>query len=182
MPLSPIDTPRLLIRQFEFDDWHAVYAYTADAAVMAYLPGGPFAEERAREFVTNNAGEQAGAFAVILKAERRLIGHMLFHPWFAPRTHEVGWVLHKAYHGRGFATEAAAALLKHGFETLQLHRIIATAQPENVASWRVMEKLGMRREAQFRQCIFRDEGEWWDEWFYAMLAEEWFAAQARESR
>lgn len=182
MSLGPLDTPRLRIRQFESDDWQTVHEYAADTAVMTYLPGGALSAEQAKAFVASNSGDQAKAFAVILTAERRLIGHMVFHPWFAPRTYEVGWVLHPGYYGRGIATEAAAALLKYGFETLLLHRIIATAQPENVASWRVMEKLGMRQEGQFRQCIFREDGEWWDEWFYAMLEEEWFAAKARESR
>lgn len=182
MPLPPIDTPRLLIRQFASADWSAVHAYAADAAVMAYLPGGPLTEQQAREFVATNAGEQATAFAAVLKAERRVIGHLPFHPWFAPRTYEVGWVLHPGYHGRGLATEAARALLRHGFETLRLHRIIATAQPENVASCRVMAKLGMRQEGLFRQGIFRDESTWWDECFYAMLEEEWFADNARARR
>ena len=182
MPLQPIDTPRLLIRQFESDDWSAVHAYAADAAVMAYLPGGPLTEQQARAFVATNAGEQATAFAAVLKAERRLIGHLPFHPWFAPRTYEVGWVLHPGYHGRGLATEAARALLRHGFETLRLHRIIATAQPENAASCRVMARLGMRQEGLFRKGIYRDESTWWDECFYAMLEEEWFADSARALR
>jgi len=59
---------------------------------------------------------------------------------------------------------------------LHLHRIIATCQPQNVASWRVMEKLGMRREAHFRKCLRRPENQWWDEYFYALLDEEWFMA------
>jgi len=183
MPLPPIDTPRLLIRQFERDDWSAVHAYAADAAVMVYLlPGGPLTEQQAREFVATNAGEHAMAFAAVLKAERRLIDHLPFHPWFAPHTNEVGWVHHPGYSGRGLATEAARALLWHGFETLRLHRIIATAQPENVASCRVMAKLNMRQEGLFRKGIFRDESTLWDECFYAMLAEEWFANNARALR
>ena len=116
------------------------------------------------------------ALALVLKAEGRLIGHLLFNPWFAPRTYEIGWVLNRRYHGSGYAMEAAVALLRYGFETLRLHRVIATCQPENVASWRVMEKLGMRREAHFRKCIARGEATWWDEFVYAILAEEWFDA------
>jgi len=71
----------------------------------------------------------------------------------------MGWVFHRAYHGHGYATEAAGALLQYSFAALHLHRIIATCQPENVASWRVMEKLGMRREAHFRKCIKRTENQ-----------------------
>lgn len=112
--------------------------------------------------------------AVALKADKVLIGHIVFHPWFAPQTHEIGWVFNKRYHGQGYATEAAYALLEYGFERLRLHRVIATCQPENVPSYRVMEKLGMRREGHFQKCIYRGESRWWDEYFYAMLEEEWF--------
>ena len=100
----------------------------------------------------------------------------MFHPWFAPQTYELGWVFHRAYHGHGYATEAAEALLRYSFEALPLHRVIATCQPQNVASWRVAEKLGLRREGHFRQCLRRLENQWWDEYFYALLAEEWFTA------
>jgi [ribosomal protein S5]-alanine N-acetyltransferase len=71
------------------------------------------------------------------------------------------------------------ALLQYGFETLHLHRIIATCQPENVASCRVVEKLGMRREAHFRKCVRRPDNGWWDEYFYALLEGEWFKAAKR---
>jgi [ribosomal protein S5]-alanine N-acetyltransferase len=178
MIVSPIETQRLWIRQFERDDWQDVADYASDAEVTTYLPEGRRTVEQTKAFVTENLGEPATAFAVVLKAERRLIGHMPFHPWFAPRTFEIGWVLNKRYHERGFATEAAAALLDYGFEALTLHRVIATCQPENVASYRVMEKIGMRREGHFRKCIDRGDATWWDEYFYAILEEEWVRGKA----
>jgi [ribosomal protein S5]-alanine N-acetyltransferase len=174
MPVDHIETQRLRIRSYERNDWQAVYDYTSDPAVMLYLPEGPFTPEQAEAFVAENIGEQARFVAVLLKTEDMLVGHMEFHPWFAPQTYEIGWVFDRAYHGRGYATEAAMALLHYGFETLQLHRIIATCQPENVASRRVMEKLGMRREAHFRMCVKCPDNGWWDEYFYALLEEEWF--------
>ena len=174
MDNGPLETQRLLIRRLVPEDWVAIHAYTSDARVMTYIPEGRQTEEQAKAFVAEHGGPGARALGLVLKAEERLIGHLPFHPWFAPRTYEIGWVLNGRYHGHGYATEAALALLRHGFETLGLHRIIATCQPENVASWRVMEKLGMRREAHFRKCIFRGDGTWWDEYFYALLEEEWF--------
>jgi RimJ/RimL family protein N-acetyltransferase len=176
MPIDPIDTPRLHLRSFQRNDWPAVYDYTSDPAVMVYIPDGPFTSDQAQAFVADNMGEHARAVAVLLKTADRLMGHMVFHPWFAPQTYEIGWVFDRASHGQGYATEAAGALLHYGFEVWHLHRIIATCQPENVASCRVMEKLGMRREAHFRKCIRRPENQWWDEYFYALLAEEWFTA------
>jgi [ribosomal protein S5]-alanine N-acetyltransferase len=176
MLIRPIETQRLLIRPFQSEDWHDVVEYVSDPGVMAYIPGGPLNEAQAGEFMARNAGEQAEEFAVSLKAERKLIGHIVFHPWFAPRTYEIGWVFNKAYQGKGYATEAALAMLKYGFEVLGIHRLIATCQPENTPSYRVMEKLGMRREGHFQQCIYRGNNHWWDEYFYAMLEEEWFNA------
>ncbi len=178
MRIKPIDTERLTIRQFMPDDWQKVYDYTADPEVMAYIPEGQFTEAQAQAFVVKNAGEQAEAFAVMLKAENELIGHMLFHPWFAPQTYEIGWVLNPVYHRQGYATEAARSLLEYGFEMLALHRIIATCQPENMPSYRVMEKIGLRREGFFRKCIYRNDSLWWDEYFYAMLEEEWVASSS----
>jgi RimJ/RimL family protein N-acetyltransferase len=174
MHLEPIETQRLAIRQFRPDDWKAVYEYMSDLEVIAYLPEGQLTEAQTREFLAKNIGDHAEALAVTLKVEKALIGHMVFHPWFATQIYEIGWVFNKRYHGQGYATEAAYALLEYGFEMLQIHRVIATCQRENVPSYRVMEKLGMKREGHFRKCIYRGENQWWDEYFYAMLEEEWF--------
>lgn len=174
MIIQPIATKRLLIRPFQDDDWTALYAYTSNPAVMAYIPEGVMTEAQAQAFVRKNQQADAvTAYGLLLKAEHKLIGHMVFHPWFAPRTYEIGWILHPADHRQGYASEAAAALLRYGFEEMKLHRIIATCQPENPASYRVMEKIGMRREGHFQQCIHRGGDHWWDEYFYAILAREW---------
>jgi len=181
MQLPTLYTERLSIRQFVPTDWPAVYAYTADAVVMAYMPDGQHSEAQTQEFVNVQSSDQAQSFAILLTETQQLIGHIGFHPWFAPQTYEVGWAMHPAYHNRGYTTEAALAALAYGFGTLGLHRVIATCQPENIASYRVMEKLGMRREGWFRQCIARNDGSWWDELFYAILADEWHTARAVES-
>jgi RimJ/RimL family protein N-acetyltransferase len=141
---------------------------------MRYTTEGAMSEEQVRDFIAENQREPA-TVAVVLSAEERLIGHMPFHPWFATRIYEIGWIFHPHYHGQGYATEAATALLRHGFETLGVHRIIATCQPENVASWRVMEKLGMLREAHFRKGVLFADDTWWDEYLYAILEEDWSA-------
>ena len=97
-------------------------------------------------------------------------------PQFAPRTYELGWVIAPAYQRHGYASEAAQALRDYCFANLNAHRVIATCQPDNPASYRVMEKIGLRREGHFRQCIQRSETEWWDEYFYALLRDEWSPA------
>ncbi len=166
-------TGRLMVRQFVADDWPALLGYTSDADVMRYIPEGVFGEAEARAFTLANSGADATAVAVTSAHDHALLGHVLFHPWYAPHTFELGWVFDPRYQGQGYATEAAAALRDYGFGELELHRIIATCQPENPASYRVMEKLGMRREGHFRQCIYRGGEVWWDEYFYAILRSEW---------
>ncbi|MDY0409776.1 GNAT family protein [Virgibacillus soli] len=166
-----IKTKRLWIREFEFKDWQAVYAYTSDINVMKYIPEGVFTEQDAKEFVNKNKGDQAETFPVILADKDILIGHIVFYKYFGEHTYEIGWVFNPKYHNKGYASEAAQAILEYGFKEINLHRIIATCQPENIPSYRVMEKIGMRREGFFKKCIPKDN-EWWDEYYYAILAEE----------
>lgn len=173
---SPRTTSRLVLRRVVIDDWPAIHRYMSDPSVTAWLPQGMLDAAGARAFAEKNAGENAEALAVLVAGSGEVAGHMVFHPWVVPRTYEIGWVLCARHQRQGYATEAARSLLAYAFEALRCHRVIATCQPENVASWRVMEKLGMRREGHFRACIHRPSDEWWDEYFYALLAEEYFAA------
>ncbi|SCC69326.1 GNAT family N-acetyltransferase (plasmid) [Bacillus sp. N5-665] len=166
-----IKAERLLIRNFEFKDWQAVHEYTSDSDVMKYIPVGAFTEEDTRNFVNKNMGENAENFPVILIDENILIGHIVFHKYFGEHTYEIGWVFNPKYFNKGYASEAAQATLKYGFKEMKLHRIIATCQPQNIPSYRVMEKIGMRREGYFRKCIPHGN-EWWDEYYYAILEEE----------
>ncbi|EOQ22339.1 ribosomal-protein-serine acetyltransferase [Bacillus cereus BAG3O-1] len=166
-----IRAERLLIRKFESKDWEAVHEYTSDSNVMKYIPEGVFTEEDTRNFVNKNMGENAKNFPVILIDENILIGHIVFHKYFGEHTYEIGWVFNPKYFNKGYASEAAQATLKYGFKEMKLHRIIATCQPENIPSYRVMEKIGMMREGYFRKCIPHGN-EWWDEYYYAILEEE----------
>jgi RimJ/RimL family protein N-acetyltransferase len=178
MRFPEIETPRLRLRAIVADDWQAIFAYMSEPQVVAYLPEGTLDEEAARAFALLHSGEGGKAVAVVEKTSGQVIGHMPFHAWFAPQTYEIGWAFSRASQRRGYATEAAQALLAHAFGTLKAHRVIATCQPENSPSWRVAEKLGLRREAHFRSCLYRAPGIWWDEYFYALLAEEYEARRS----
>ena len=167
-----ITTERLIIRKFTSDDWQCVHEYTSDLIVMKYIPEGVFLDEDSKKFAIENSNENARFFPVVLKNDQTLIGHIAFHKYFGEHTYEIGWVFNPKYYNKGYASEAAYSVLKYGFETMKLHRIIATCQPENIPSHRVMEKIGMRREGFFKKCI-PHENEWWDEYYYAVLDEEW---------
>jgi RimJ/RimL family protein N-acetyltransferase len=173
MRFTEVETSRLRLRAIASGDWSAIFAYMSDPRVTAFLPEGVLDEEASRTFARKHAGEDGGAVAVVEKASGEMIGHMPFHPWFVPQTHEIGWALGHDHQGKGYATEAGQALLAYAFGPLKAHRVIATCQPENRASWHVAEKLGLRREAHFRECLYRAPGVWWDEYFYALLAQEY---------
>lgn len=86
---------------------------------------------------------------------------------------EVGWALDPAYGGRGLATEAAEGLLGICFDGLGLRRVVASCFADNTPSWRLMERLGMRRESHTLAESLHRAGRWLDGYGYAMLAEEW---------
>ena len=85
---------------------------------------------------------------------------------------ELGWVLHPSHAGRGYATEAVREVLRLAFDDLRLHRVTATCFAANTASWRLMERIGMRRELHAVRDALHRSGEWMDTLGYALLATE----------
>ena len=85
---------------------------------------------------------------------------------------EIGFIIHPRHQGNGYATESAQALLRWAFEEVGFHRVYGRAEPRNTASCRVMEKLGMRKEADFVENGWV-KGEWQSDVLYAMLDREW---------
>ena len=175
-----LETDRLILRHFELADLDEALEYLSSAEVLRFIPEEPFTRERLLEALQElsrqeKEGEIPDKIAVVLKSENHLIGHLIFDLYSRKyNTRELGYIFNPLYHGRGFASEASRALLTYGFEVLNLHRMIATCDPRNHASYNVMEKLGMRREAHFIQDLFL-HGEWADEYFYAILQEEWLS-------
>jgi RimJ/RimL family protein N-acetyltransferase len=111
----------------------------------------------------------------VLPETGALIGDvMLFWRSREHREGEIGYIFHPDHGGQGYATEAARAMLRLGFDEVGLHRIIGRIDARNTASARVLERLGMRREAHFRQNEMV-KGEWTDEIVFAILEGEWRA-------
>ena len=164
-----------------------MHRYASDPEVVKYMPWGPNSEEDTHDFLQKRLTEQAASprvnysVAITLKEDGTLIGGCDL----TRRNSEVseaalGYCLHKDYWGRGIASEAAGALLKCGFEELKLHRIIATCDPENLASRRVLEKNGLRLEGHFKENILM-RGIWRDSLSYAILDNEWNKRQYTDS-
>lgn len=187
MKLSDVrlETPRLLLREFNPGDWQAVLQYAADPETLRFQQAEPATEAEVRaglEAITAQKAETPRSrfeFAIVRRDTNCLVGWLpLLLTLPGLQEAEIGWTLARAQWGQGFGTEAARAVLGFAFETLELHRVWARCEPENTASWRVMEKLGMRREAHFVERRFR-RGRWVDEYHYALLAREWW--QSRRS-
>jgi RimJ/RimL family protein N-acetyltransferase len=181
-PDYPIETERLRLRPFRRGDVEAVYAYRQRADVARHLFDEPMSREQVTEAVQARIG-QTGLVnegdKVFLAVETRepiaMIGEVsLILRDLNGRQGEIGYILHPAQQRQGLATEAAAAMLALAFEGAGLHRVHARCAVANVASARLMERLGMRREAHFRQHGVV-KGAWDEEFIYAILEDEWRA-------
>lgn len=179
-PTYPIETPRLLLRPLTPGDEEALYDVQSRPEVARYLYWEPRSRERVREVLADRDGrhtlEAEGdvlVLAMTLKDSHDLIGTVNL-AWLSSehRQGEIGFALHPDRHGRGLAREAAEVMLRLGFDSLGLRRVIGRCDARNGPSAGLMERLGMRREAHFRQNEFV-KGEWCDELVYAMLASEW---------
>ena len=91
---------------------------------------------------------------------------------------ELGWVIDPAHGGQGLATEAVLEMMRCCFEDLGLRRVTAYCYADNAASWRLMERVGMRREVTTRADLLHRRGTWHDGYGYAMLASEWSAKRS----
>ncbi|WP_373537302.1 GNAT family N-acetyltransferase [Microcoleus sp.] len=143
-----IETPRLYLRQFTPDDLDELYHIYSDPEVMKYLSEGiRNREETAVDLFGIIADWEKHAFglwAVVNKENNQLIGDGGLRFLGKTSEVEVGYVLAKAYWGKGLAAEIAGVSLKYGFEVLKTEKIVAVAHTENIASRRVMEKVGMK--------------------------------------
>jgi RimJ/RimL family protein N-acetyltransferase len=185
-PDYPVRTERLRLRPLTADDTDALLAYRSRPDVCRYLPFEPMdrhviAERLASQWATTALTDegQALTLGIVLAGTGGLIGDViLFWHSRVHRRGELGYVLNPAFGGRGYATEAAHAVLGLGFDGLGLHRIIARLDERNDASARMARRLGMRQEARLVENEFF-KGEWSTELDFAMLAGEWAARPAR---
>jgi RimJ/RimL family protein N-acetyltransferase len=179
-----VETSRLTLRPFADADLEAVHAMRSDPEVVRYLYAEPLSRDEARDFLERRratAWTAEGDWFTVAAVERAsglTVGDVAMH-WVSERdrTGEIGFVFDPRHQGKGFATEAAAALLEWAFSSAGLHRVIGRTEARNAASARVLEKLGMRLEARFVENEWV-KGEWQSELVYAVLDREWTAFTA----
>lgn len=172
-------TRRLILRELVVADWPAVLVYQSDARYLQYYEWTERTEADARSFVQRFVDWQAEEprlkyqVAITLAEGGSLIGNCGVRLAEAgAEVGDLGYEIAPATWGRGYATEAAEAMMRFGFEELGLHRIWSHTVAENNASQRVMEKLGMRCEGRLRETQWY-KGRWWDTVVYGILEEEW---------
>ena len=153
-----LETERLILDTWQMSDWTAFRPIPTDPEVMRYITGGvPWADDRIRTFVDHQVKLYAERgfcrWKLLVKGTGELIGFCGVGFWRDEPDPEIGWWLARRHWGRGLATEAAQAALRDAFDRVRLERIISIARPENAASIRIMEKLGLKLE-----CEFEDDG------------------------
>ncbi len=177
--MTSLETPRLLLREFEKGDWQAVHEYASDPTVVRYAHWGPNSEAQTRSFIQRALSLQEEEprsnfeFAVVLVEGDRLVGacgNRVSNP--EAREGDIGYVFGQRFWGQGYGTEAARRLLRFGFDELGLHRVYAICDPRNVGSIRVLEKIEMQREGHLREHMLV-RGEWCESLVYAILEGEW---------
>jgi RimJ/RimL family protein N-acetyltransferase len=176
----PITTDRLTLRRYRETDHDDLLKLQSNEDVARYLLYGPRTPEQVKEALAGRIADvamdtdgQALTLAVELTETGQHLGEVTLFVYSAEhRSGEIGYVFHPESAGHGYASEAAKELLRVGFEHFGWHRIIARLDARNTASSKLLERLGMRREAHFVRNEFL-KGEWTDELVYALLTEEW---------
>lgn len=177
----PVRTARLTLRPATTADLEATWAFRRLDDVSRWLTRAPSGIEEYRERFEDPASL---AVTLVIELDGRVIGDLMLEvkdAWAQAEVAErgrgvqaeLGWVLHPDHAGHGYATEAVRALIRLCFEDLGLRRVTAACFAANDASWRLMERVGMRREAYAVRDTLHRSGEWLDGMEYAVLAEEW---------
>ncbi|WP_449385937.1 GNAT family N-acetyltransferase [Cellulomonas soli] len=177
----PLRTERLLIRPATPADAPDVWRYRRLPEVSEWMTSRPADEP---SFVATYLEPERLARTLLVERAGHVVGDLMVRvedAWAQTEAvecargvqAELGWSFDPAWHGQGLATEAVRRLLALCFEELGLRRVLANCFADNEPSWRLMERLGMRREAAFVAESLHRSGRWLDGYTYAMLRHEW---------
>ena len=178
LPTPTLHSARLLLRPFDDGDADALFALHSNAHVLRYWDAPPWTDRaRAGRFIAacrQMADDGSGARLAMERAsDGAFVGWCSLSRWNPDyRSASLGYCLDAAAWGHGYATEAARALLDWAFDTLDLNRVQAETDTRNLASARVLEKLGFVHEGTLREdCVVN--GEVSDSWVYGLIRREW---------
>jgi [ribosomal protein S5]-alanine N-acetyltransferase len=174
-------TERLRLRDFERDDWRAMFAIESDPIAVRYQSYEPRTEDGCREYIERDFAsrlpdrEERSCFdlAVTLKTDGRFVGRLGLNILRPERRVAALWfILDRALWGQGLMPEGARALVDFGFREKGLGRVYLECDPRNTGAIGLAKKLGMVREGQLREHDFV-KGEWCDSLYFGVLAREW---------
>ncbi|MBA2250842.1 MAG: GNAT family N-acetyltransferase [Chitinophagaceae bacterium] len=174
-----LESERLAIRNFDDTDLEAFYAYRKDPEVAMYQGFEPFTKSEAKIFIESQKHKVFGAstgwhqFAVIKKENNLLIGDCAIKlNDFENNEAEIGCTISPLYQAKGYGKETLLTILEFLFEKFKMRRIVETTDVENIASIRLLESTGFRKEAHFKENIWFNN-KWGSEYQFAMLNHEW---------
>lgn len=173
-PFPDITTERLLLRQVNAGDANEMFWLRSNEQVMKYIgrPRPKTVEEVLpfiQKIIDNATNNEGVAWAITLRDDPTLIGHISFHVLMKEHHRaEVGYLLHPAHHGKGLVDEALQAILAYGFNTMGLHSVEAITSPENKASRKLLERNGFVQEGYFKENFYW-EGRFLDSVVYSLL-------------
>lgn len=173
-------TERLFIRPVQLTDAEALFSFRSDPDCAEFMSSIPLNMDEMRERIQKTANEinQPGTwfqYIIFEKDGSSVVGDIGLHFLAADTQNkqvELGYILHKKYWGKGYATEALIPIIDYLVYTLDKHRLVANIDPSNNRSIRLIEKLGFRKEGHLRESFF-SKGKWVDDLVFAILASEW---------
>lgn len=170
-----METRRLILRRYKEEDLEDFYAYMRDEEVLRYEPYKPKTYEEAKKDLQNRIQNEA-MIAIERKEDHRMIGNLYFakEEW---ESMELGYVFNKEFWKQGYGTESCSALIDYAFQQ-GIHRIFAMCDPNNLNSWKLLERLSFVREAHLHKNVyfFKDEQGrpiWKDTYIYSLLRENY---------
>ena len=180
--MANLNAARLKLKLVTLEDLDAIYKMQSNELVARYNTIGiPDDKEFTKTLIDNALGDDTFGktnfwWTLALKESNQFIGEAgLNLSKFKYKSGEIFYALHPDFWGNGYATEAIEAILNYAFVDLSLHRISAGVATENVGSIKLLERVGMQREGKLRK-ILPIRGEWWDNYQYAILEEDFFGA------
>lgn len=171
-----IETQRLIIRDFNKEDWIDVHKYASLHKVTKFMIWGPNSEDETQMYIQEQLEKQQSVdrndyeFAVLLKESNTLVGGCGIY--IKEHNAEIGYSFNPEYWGNGYATEASQALLLLGFEEFKVHRIFATCRPGNVPSANLLRRIGMKQEGHLREHMWF-KGAFHDSFLFSIIVSEY---------
>lgn len=173
-----LETERLIIKPITIGDKDEIFEYRRDTETNKYQGWIPETIEDVEVFIGNtskqiNVPETWFQFVIVDKETQKIVGDLGIH-FIDPENEqaEIGCTLNKDYQNKGFATESVRKVIDYLFKELNKHRIIASIDPENKNSIRLVERIGFRKEAHFVESLFIN-GKWVDDLIYALIEKDW---------